>query len=71
VIATPARVLAEDPPVTVSVVSLKFPPNKSLTVEVVGLATSSASVASVALPLATGASFTAVTLWLSTTLAEL
>ena len=60
-IATPARVLAVDPPDTVSVVSLKFPPNRLLTVEAVGLAVSSRSAASVAVPAATGASFTAVT----------
>ena len=60
-IATPARVLAEEPPDTASVVSLKFPPNKVLTVDAVGLAASSRSVVRLALPLATGASFTAVT----------
>ena len=59
---------ALEPSVTVSVVSLKFDPNSVDTVEAVGLTASSRSVVSVALPLDTGASFTALTLWLSTTL---
>ena len=63
--------MAEEPLVTVSVVSLKVSPNSVLIVEAVGLAASSRSAASVAVPLATGASFAAVTLWLSTTLAVL
>ena len=71
-IATPASVLAEEPPDTASLASLKLValPNRVETEVAVGLA-SSRSVPSVALLLATGASFTAVTLWLSTTLAEL
>ena len=50
-----------------SVASLKLPPNSVLIVEAVGLATSSRSAVSVALPLATGASLTAVTEVPSTT----
>ena len=53
-----------------SVVSLKLLPNSVLIVEAVGLAASSRSAASVALPLATGASFTAVAEILSTTVPE-
>ena len=72
-IAMPASVFALDPPVTVSVASLKFAENRVLTVltDTEPVAVSSASAASVALPLATGASFTAVTLWLTTTPVEL
>ena len=71
--ATPARVLAEEPPDTVSVTSLKLLllPKSVLTVATVGLAASSRSAARLALLLATGASFTAVTLWPSTTLVAL
>ena len=63
--------MADEPPDTVSVASLKLPANSVLIVETVGLAASSRSVVRLALPLATGASFTAVTLWLSTTLVAL
>ena len=66
-IAMPARLLALEPPVTVSVVSLKLALNRLLTVLAVGVAASSISAARVALPVATGASFTAVTLWESVT----
>ena len=61
----PARLFALDPPVTVSVVSLKFALNNVDTVLTVTepVAVSSASAARVALPVATGASFTEVTLW--------
>ena len=63
-IAMPASECADDPPDTVSVVSLKFALNKLLTVLTVteAVAVSSASAARVALPVAIGASFTAVTL---------
>ena len=63
----PAKVLAVVPPATVSVESPKLAVNRLLTVEPVGDALSSSMAASVLLPDATGASFTAVTLWLSTT----
>ena len=58
--AIPAKVLAEDPPETVSVLSLKLPLNKLLTVAPEGLAVSSFTATNVALPEATGASLTAV-----------
>ena len=72
-IAMPASEFADDPPDTVSVVSLKFALNRLLTVLTVTapVAVSSASAAKVALPLATGASFTEVTLWLNVTAAAL
>ena len=72
-IAMPARLFALDPPDTVSVVSLKFAENSVLTVLTVTepKAVSSASAAKVALPLATGASFTEVTLCESVTVPEL
>ena len=72
-IAMPARLFALDPPDTVSAVSAKFALNKVDTVLTVTepVAVSSVSVAKVALPLATGASFTAVILWLNTTVPEL
>ena len=62
--AMPASEFAEDPPDTVSAVSAKFALNKVDTVLTVTEpeAVSSASDASVALPVAIGASFTAVTL---------
>ena len=68
-IAMPARLCALDPPDTVSAVSAKFALNKVDTVLTVTEpeAVSSASDASVALPVAIGASFTAVTLCESTT----
>ena len=71
VIAIPARLLALDPPDTVSAVSLKLALKRVETVLAVGVATSSASALSVALPEAIGASFTEVTLWLSVTVAAL
>ena len=72
-IATPASEFALEPPDTVSAVSLKFALNSVDTVLTVTepVAVSSAFEASVALPLATGASFTEVTLWESTTVAVL
>ena len=70
-IAMPARLFALDPPATVSAVSLKFALKRVDTVLAVGVATSSASELSVALPLAIGASFTEVTLWESVTVAAL
>ena len=72
-IAMPARLFALDPPDTVSVVSLKFAENRLLTVLTVteAVAVSSASAARVALPVAIGASFTEVTLWLNVTVAAL
>ena len=72
-IAMPARLFALDPPDTASAESLKFALNRLLTVLTVTEpeAVSSASAASVALPLAIGASFTAVTLWLNVTAAVL
>ena len=70
-IAMPASEFADDPPDTVSAVSLKFALNSVDTVLAVGVATSSASGESVALPLAIGASFTEVTLWESVTVAVL
>ena len=65
--ATPTSVLALEPPVpavTASVESLKFPENRVLTVApaIEAAAVSSVMEANVALPDATGASFTAVTL---------
>ena len=59
--ATPARKWAEEPPVTWSVESLKLSPNNALIVDAVGLTGSSRSAASVAEPLASGASLTGVT----------
>ena len=72
-IAMPARLFALDPPDTVSVVSLKFAENSVDTVLTVTEpeAVSSASAAKVALPVAIGASFTEVTLWLNVTVAAL
>ena len=67
----PAKVLAVVPPATVSAVSLKLAMNRLLTLEPLGDALSSSMAASVLLPDATGASFTAVTLWLSVTVALL
>ena len=69
-IAMPARLFADDPPNTASAVSLKFALNSVDTVLVPGLP-SSRSAASVVLPTATGASFTAVTLWFNVTVPEL
>src|SRR5689334_16656642 len=57
----PANVLADEPPTTWSVESEKLPLNSELTVAPDGDAVSSLIAASVALPDATGASFTAVT----------
>ena len=65
----PARLFALDPPDTVSAVSAKFALNKVDTVLTVTepVAVSSVSAAKVALPVAVGASLTAVTLWLNVT----
>jgi len=71
VIAIPARLFALDPPDTVSAESLKLALKRVETVLAVGVATSSASELSVALPLAIGASFTEVTLWESVTVPAL
>ncbi len=61
VIAMPARLFALDPPATWSAASEKLPPNSEVTVAPDGDAASSSIAASVALPDATGASFTALT----------
>ncbi len=61
-IATPASVLAVDPPVTVSTVSEKLPENRSLTRAPEGSVTSSSVAVKELEPDATGASLTAVTL---------
>ena len=68
-IAMPARLFALEPPDTVSAVSAKFALNKVDTVLTVTepVAVSSVSAAKVALPVAVGASLTAVTLWLNVT----
>ena len=71
VMAIPAKVLALLPPLTVSALSLKLALNRPLTSVLVGVPGSSRSAAKVELPEATGASFTAVTLWLSVTVALL
>ena len=70
-IATPASVFALDPPVTASVLSLKLLVNKELTVapEIEPLRESSVTAANVALPVATGASFTGVTVRLMVSVA--
>ena len=70
-IAMPARLFAFDPPETVSAESLKLLLNSVATVLAVGVTASSASDVSVALPVATGASFTAVTLCESVTVPAL
>ena len=72
-IATPASEFAEDPPETTSAVSLKFALNSVDTALTVSepVAVSSTSVPRLVLPLATGASFTADTLWESVTVAAL
>ena len=67
--AIPANVLAEDPPATASVESLKLPVKRLVTVAPEGFVLSSLIATRVADPVATGASLTAVTLWLSTTVA--
>ena len=71
--ATPASECADDPPDTASAVSLKFPLNSADTVLTVSepVAVSSISVPRLVLPLAIGASFTAVMLWLRVTVAAL
>ena len=66
-IAMPASVFALLPPVTASALSPKLPPNRLDTVEPTDERSSSRIADSVADPDATGASFTAVTLWPSTT----
>src|ERR1044071_7778165 len=65
----PANVLADDPPLTWSVASERLPLNSELTVAPAGDAASSLIAASVALPDATGASFTAVTVTSTTSVA--
>jgi hypothetical protein len=64
----PAKVFAEEPPSTLSAVSEKLPLNSELTVAPSGLAVSSLTDASVALPLAIGALFTALTVMLTMSL---
>ena len=69
-IATPASVLADDPPVTKSIESLKLPAKSVLTGDPAAeFPMSSLTAASVALPLATGASFTAFTVRLTVSVA--
>src|SRR5262245_52677325 len=58
----PANVFAEEPPGTLSAASEKLPPNSELTDAPSGLGVSSLTAASVALPLATGASLADVTI---------
>src|SRR5262245_59915353 len=57
----PAKEFADDPPGTWSAASEKLPVNKTLTVAPGGDVASSLIAARVAVPVATGASFTAVT----------
>src|SRR5262245_66577552 len=57
----PANVFAKEPPGTLSAASEKLPPNSELTDAPNGLAVSSLTDASVAPPLATGASFAGLT----------
>src|SRR5262245_39505892 len=57
----PAKVFADDPPRTWSAASEKLPANKTFTVAPGGSAVSSFIAGRVAVPVATGASFTAVT----------
>ena len=60
--ATPAKVLAAEPPLTWSFASLKLPPNRAATDAPGGLALPSFTAVKLALPLSrVGASFTAVT----------
>ena len=66
----PAKVLALEPPLTWSVASEKLPLNSEVTVAPAGVAASSLIAASVALPDATGASFTAVMVSESATVAD-
>ena len=63
--AIPANVFAVDPPTIWSVASEKLPPNRALTVAPAGDVASSSTATNVALPEATGASFTAVTVMLA------
>ena len=70
-IATPANEFAVDPLVTVSVVSLKLELNRFVIVSPAGVASSEIDANVAVSGLATGASFNDVTVWLSTTLAEL
>src|SRR5262245_63750335 len=67
-IAMPANVFAKEPPGTLSAASEKLPLNSELTVAPGGLPVSSATDASVALPVATGASLTALTVILTMSL---
>ena len=69
--AIPANVFALLPPLTVSVLSLKDALNRLVTITEVDEAESSSAAVTVADPDATGASFSAVTLWLNTTVALL
>ncbi len=66
----PANVLALDPPATTSVESEKLPLNSDVTVAPVGDVASSLTAANVALPDATGASFTGLMVSLSATVAD-
>ena len=69
-IATPAKVFADEPPLTPSVASEKVEPNNAETVDPEGDAVSSTTAVNVAAPEATGASFTAVTELDSTTVPD-
>ena len=68
--AIPVKVLADDPPETVSVESEKLLEKRLETVEPAGEVLSSSIAASVAEPLATGASLRGLMVWLSETEAE-
>ena len=63
--ATPARVLALDPPGTWSAASPKLAANSAAAVAPSGLLVSSGTAGRVAAPVATGASLTAVTITLT------
>ena len=68
--ATPARVFALEPPVTLSVESLKFRLKRTATLDPDGFVASSRIAGSAADPVATGASLTAVIEWERTTVAS-
>ena len=68
--AMPAKVFAVEPPVTWSAVSEKLALNRELTVAPGGFEVFSAIGAKVALPVATGASFTAARVIVTVALAE-
>ncbi len=70
VTTTPMRVLAEEPPETVSVVSEKLAPKRVETVAPEGLLVSSLMAFSVAEPEATGASLAALTVMAMLSLSE-